>query len=231
MKMRGTTYGVGVGPGDPELLTQKAIRLIRENDVIAVAGKDAKEAVAFRIAAACVPEIQEKVLVPVYMPMIKDKEKLREAHAKGAEILESYLDQGKNVVYLTLGDPTVYCTFTYLQEILEKDGYPVELVPGITSFTAAAARLGVSLAVRDEMIHVLPAVFRSEEPLTFPGTYILMKSASKMKDVKEMLKNSGRKILAAEKCGMPGEKIYRSVEEIPDDAGYYTLIIAKEKKE
>ena len=77
------------------------------------------------------------------MPMIKDKEKLREAHAKGAEILESYLDQGKNVVYLTLGDPTVYCTFTYLQEILEKDGYPVELVPGITSFTAAAARLGV----------------------------------------------------------------------------------------
>ncbi len=231
MKMRGTAYGVGVGPGDPELLTQKAIRLIRENDVIAVAGKDAKEAVAFQIAAACVPEILEKVLVPVYMPMTKDKEKLREAHAKGAEILESYLDQGKNVVYLTLGDPTVYCTFTYLQEILEKDGYPVELVPGITSFTAAAARLGVSLAVRDEMIHVLPAVFRPEEPLTLPGTYILMKSAGKMKDVKEMLKNSGREILAAEKCGMPGEKIYKSVEEIPDDAGYYTLIIAKEKKE
>ena len=229
--MRGTAYGVGVGPGDPELLTQKAIRLIRENDVIAVAGKDAKEAVAYQIAAACVPEIQEKVLVPVYMPMTKDKEKLREAHGKAAEILENYLDQGKNVVYLTLGDPTVYCTFTYLQEILEKDGYPVELVPGITSFTAAAARLGLPLAVRDEMIHVLPAVFKAEEPMEVPGTCILMKSASKMKDVKEMLKRSGREILAVEKCGMPGEKIYRSVEEIPDDAGYYTLIIAKEKKE
>ena len=105
--MRGIVYGVGVGPGDPELMTLKAIRLIRENDVIAVPGKVAKEAVAYQIAAAVVPELADKELVSVYMPMIKDRALIDAEHRKGAKLLEQYLDQGKNVVYITLGDPTV----------------------------------------------------------------------------------------------------------------------------
>lgn len=226
--MRGIAYGVGVGPGDPELMTLKAIRLIRENDVIAVPGKVAKEAVAYQIAAAVVPELADKELVSVYMPMIKDRALIDAEHRKGAKLLEQYLDQGKNVVYITLGDPTVYCTFSYLQHILEADGYQVELVPGIPSFCAAAARLGLPLVEWDEPLHVVPAVHKTGDELDQPGTYVLMKSASHMAEVKDLLRSSGRDVQAVENCSMETEKVYRSVEEIPDDAGYFSLIIAKE---
>ena len=225
--MRGTAYGVGVGPGDPELMTQKAVRLIRENGVIAVAGKDAKEAAAYRIAASVVPEIADKELVPVYMPMVRDRELIEQEHRKGAALLESYLDQGRNVVYITLGDPSIYCTFSYLQEILLADGYDVEIVPGITSFCAAAAVLKTPLAEWDEPLHIVPAVHKTDEELDQNGNYVLMKPASHMPEIKQLLRQSGRKVFAAENCGMENERIYRSAEEIPDDAGYYTLIVAK----
>ena len=108
--------------------------------------------------------------------------------------MEGYLDQGKNVVYLTLGDSTVYCTFSYIQHYLEADGYPVELVPGITSFCAAAARLNVPLTEWDEQLHVVPAVHKLDKVLDEPGNYVLMKSASQMAAVKHMLRKSGRRV-------------------------------------
>lgn len=228
--MKGIAYGVGVGPGDPKLMTLRAIELIRENDVIAVPGKEPKESVAYKIAAAVVPEIADKELVPVYMPMIKDRALIDEEHKKGAALLKKYLDQGKNVVYITLGDPTIYCTFSYLQHYLEADGYPVELVPGISSITAAAARLNLPLTEWDEPLHVLPAVHKTDAAMDLPGTYVLMKSASHMKDVKETLRKSGKDVQAVIDCGMPTEQVYRSLEEIPDDAGYFALVIAKEPK-
>ncbi|MCR5263167.1 MAG: precorrin-2 C(20)-methyltransferase [Clostridiales bacterium] len=227
--MKGTAYGVGVGPGDPELMSLKAVRLIRENRVIAVPGKDPKESVAYKIAAAAVPELAEKELLAVSMPMVKDREKLDAAHREGAKILEKALDRGENVVYLTLGDPTIYCTFSYLQHILEADGYAVELVPGVPSFCAAAARLDLPLAEWDEPIHIIPVVHKTDSPLDQPGTYVLMKSASHMADVKKLIEASGRKASAVENCGMENEKIYRSADEIPDDAGYFSLIVAKER--
>ena len=224
---RGKAYGVGVGPGDPELMTLKAVRLIRENEVIAVPGQKPEETVAYRIAAGAVPELAQKTLVPVNMPMIRDREKLAEEHQKGAKLLESYLDQGKNVVFLTLGDSTIYCTFSYLQHILEADGYEVELVSGIPSFCAAAARLGTSLTEWNEPLHVLPALHSIGDDMDLTGTYVLMKSASHMKEVKEMLVRSGREVGCVENCTMENERVYRSAEEIPDDAGYFSLIIAK----
>ena len=228
--MKGIAYGVGVGPGDPKLMTLRAIELIRENEVIAVPGKEPKESVAYKIAAAVFPEIADKELVPVYMPMIKDRALIDEEHKKGAALLKKYLDQGKNVVYITLGDPTIYCTFSYLQHYLEADGYPVELVPGISSITAAAARLNLPLTEWDEPLHVLPAVHKTDAAMDLPGTYVLMKSASHMKDVKETLRKSGKDVQAVIDCGMPTEQVYRSLEEIPDDAGYFALVIAKEPK-
>ena len=119
---KGTAYGVGVGPGDPELMTLKACRLIRENDIIAVPGKAAKDSVAYRIAAAAVPEIADKDLIPIVMPMLRDRNVIEESHRKAADTIERILDEGKNVVYLTLGDSTIYCTFSYIQHILENEG-------------------------------------------------------------------------------------------------------------
>ena len=228
--MKGIAYGVGVGPGDPELMTLTAIRLIRENDVIAVAGKVAQDAVADKIAAAVVPELAEKELVPIYMPMVKDRALIDQEHQRAAKLVESYLDRGKNVVYITLGDSTIYCTFSYLQHYLEADGYTVKLVNGIPSFCAAAAALNISLTEWDEPMHVIPAAHKTEDPLDQPGTYVLMKSASYMKDVKDLLRASGKDVQCVENCSMENEKIYRSVDEIPDNAGYFSLIVAKEKK-
>lgn len=227
--MKGIAYGVGVGPGDPEYMTLKAVRFIRENRVIAVPGQVAKESAAYKIAVQAVPELAEKELVPVYMPMVKDRKLIDAEHRKGAELLKTYLDRGENVVFLTLGDPSIYCTFSYIQHYLEADGYPVELVSGITSFCAAAARLNLPLAEWDEPIHIVPAVHKTEDRLEQDGNYVLMKSASHMKEVKALLLSSGRKVSAVVNCGMENEAVYRSAEEIPDDAGYFSLIIAKEK--
>ena len=227
--MKGIAYGVGVGPGDPEYMTLKAVRLIRENRVIAVPGQAAKESAAYKIAVQAVPELAEKELVPVYMPMVKYRKLIDAEHRKGAELLKTYLDRVDNVVVLTLGDPSIYCTFSYIQHYLEADGYPVELVSGITSFCAAAARLNLPLAEWDEPIHIVPAVHKTEDRLEQDGNYVLMKSASHMKEVKALLLSSGRKVSAVVNCGMENEAVYRSAEEIPDDAGYFSLIIAKEK--
>ena len=226
--MKGKAFCAGVGPGDPELMTLKTIRLIRENEVIALPGDEPKETVAYRIAVQAVPELENKELVALDMPMIKDRELLLMKHKQAAGTIESYLDKGENVVFLTLGDPTVYCTFTYLQDILEEDGYETEYISGITSFCAAGARLNVPLTEWNEPLHIIPAVHKLDSWTMENGNYILMKSASQIKEVKEKLRESGKRVMAVENCGMPGEKVYGSVDEIPDDAGYFTLIIAKD---
>lgn len=226
--MRGIAYGVGVGPGDPELMTLKAVRLIKENEVIALPGKEPKETVAYTIAQAAVPEIEDKELIPIYMPMTYDEEELRRWREAGARKIEEYLEQGKNVVYLTLGDSTVYCTFSYLQRILQADGYETELVNGITSFTACAASLNLPISVWNESVHILPGAHSLEKGLSEDGTVILMKSGKKMSEVKEMIRRSGRQAMMVERCGMKDEKVYYSLDDIPDDAGYYSVIISRE---
>lgn len=228
--MSGILYGVGVGPGDPELMTLKAVRLIRENEVIAVPGADVRETVAYKIAVQAVPELSGKELLPVYMPMTHDKKTMEENHQKGALAMETYLKEGKNVVFLTLGDPTIYSTFTYLQKIVESHGFQTALVSGITSFCAAAARINQPLVEWNQQLHVLPAVHQLDSRLEQPGTYVLMKSGRKMEQVKEILRASGRQTVMVENCGMENEHIYRGVEEIPDDAGYYSLIVSKEQE-
>lgn len=228
--MRGILYGVGVGPGDPELMTLKAVRLIRENEIIAVPGENVRETVAYKIAVQAAPELADKKLLPIHMPMTHDQDEMRRWHEKGALELESHLDQGNNVVFLTLGDPTIYSTFTYLQKIVESHGYETRLVSGITSFCAAAARVNIPLVEWNEQLHIVPAVHQLETKLEQPGNYVLMKSGRKMNQVKSVLAESGRDVSMVENCGMENEHIYTSTDEIPDDAGYYSLIIAKEVK-
>ena len=229
--MAGVLYGVGVGPGDPEYMTLKAVRLIRENEVIAVPGPVAEETVAYKIAVKAVPELADKELVPILMPMTHDRAVMEQNHDEAADTVEGYLKAGKNVVFLTLGDPTVYSTYMYVQKRIEERGYHTELVSGITSFCAAAARANTSLVEWSEQLHVLPAVHKLDSELDLPGNYVLMKSGKKMGQVKEILRRSGRNVVMVENCGMDTEKVYHSVDEIPDDAGYYSLIIAKEAKE
>lgn len=229
--MKGKLYGLGVGPGDPELLTLKALRLIKENEVIAVPGSDVKNCVAYQIVKGVYGELDTKELVPVVMPMTKDKAVLETNHQKAADDVEAYLKQGKNVVFLTLGDPTVYSTYLYVHKRILDRGYEAEIVSGITSFCAVAARLNMGLVEMAQPLHVIPATYKAQEMdeiLKLPGTKVLMKTGKKMKAVRESIVRSGQEAVMIENCGMPDEKIYGSAEEIPEDAGYYSLIIVKE---
>jgi precorrin-2/cobalt-factor-2 C20-methyltransferase len=223
---KGRVYGVGVGPGDPELMTVKALRILREVDVIAVPGRKPEESAAYRIAVQMVPEITGKEIVAVSMPMVKDREVLRAGHRAAAEKIKKYLSEGRDTAFITLGDPSIYSTFTYLEPYLRADGYDTEIISGVPSFCAAAARLHVPLAQWDEPLYILPAVHQAGQPLPGNGTSVFMKAAGSMHDLKDMLKKEHRIAAAVENCGLSGEKVYGCVDEIPDDAGYFTLVIA-----
>ena len=223
--MSGKLFGLGVGPGDAELLTLKALRLIKESEVIAVPGNDTENSVAYQIAKSVYGGLDEKILLPVAMPMTKD------AAVQAADDVEVHLKQGRQVAFLTLGDPTVYSTYLYVHQRILERGYEVEIVSGITSFCAVAARLNMGLVERAEPLHVIPATYKAEELegiLKLPGTKVLMKTGKKMKQVRESILKSGQQAVMIENCGMESEKIYESAEEIPEAAGYYSLIIVKE---
>lgn len=226
--MNGKLFGIGVGPGDPELLTVKALRIIKESQVVAVPGEIAEESVAYKIVLPVCEELKEKELVAVPMPMTKDTKKLEESHNQGADKIEELLKQGKQVAFLTLGDPTVYSTYLYIHQRIEQRGYETEIVSGITSFCAVAARLNTGLVEKAEPLHVIPASYQIEEALDLPGTKVLMKAGKKMKEVKELLVQRNERAVMIENCGMENERIYNSSEEIPEESSYYSLIIIKE---
>ena len=114
--MTSTLYGVGVGPGDPELITVKAIKTLKSCDYIAIPSKDAATCVAYNIALNAVPELAEKPVIAVDMPMIKDKAKLAAHHDAGAALLCEYLDKGHSIAFVNLGDPTVYASYIYIHK-------------------------------------------------------------------------------------------------------------------
>lgn len=229
--MKATFYGVGVGPGDPELLTLKAVRIIEECEVLAVPGRTKEDSVAYGIALAAVPEITQKETICIHMPMTKDEKKLKESHEAGAEQMIRLLEQGRSVAFLTLGDPTIYSTYLYLQKLVQEAGYETEIISGIASFLAVGAALNIGLVENDEQLHIIPSSYEVKEALQLPGTKVLMKAGKKMPLVKEAVAQMNADIYMVENCGMEGERICRGAEEIPEDTGYYSLIIVKDKND
>lgn len=227
---KATLYGIGVGPGDPELLTLKAVRLIKACQVIAVPGEDYRDSIAYKIAVQAVPELAKKEAFGVAMPMTRDKEVLRRSHEAAADRVAAYLEAGKDVAFLNLGDVTVYASYLYIHRLVTARGYQAELVNGIPSFCAAAARLGIGLAENSDRLHILSQPEQIEEGLKLPGTKIIMKMGKNISHVKELIRESGMEAQMVENCGMEQEKIYHSVEEIDEAAGYYSLLIVKEQK-
>lgn len=118
--MPGCVYGGGVGPGDPELMTLKAVRILKAADVIACPGKPPEESTAYKIAVRAVPEIVGKERLSLSVPMTKDQSVLEKEHIETARRIEQLLDAGKDVACLTLGDPTIYSSFCYYQKILKR---------------------------------------------------------------------------------------------------------------
>ena len=151
----GKLFGVSVGPGDPELLTLKAVRVIREADVVAVPNIGHKRQTAYDIARDL---LEGKQLLDCSTPMRGGHAVAEEAYRVIADRVCAVLDEGKTVAYLTLGDATVYSTYTYVHAIVQSRGYEAEIIPGVTSFCAAAAKLGIPLCEGPERLLIAPVL-------------------------------------------------------------------------
>lgn len=228
--MSGILYGVGVGPGDPELLTIKALRRIEKSPVIAVPAREKERSAAYKIVAQAVKDLNEKEILCIDMPMTRDREKLLFSHKAGAEQLIRILGQGKDIAFLTLGDPGIYSTYMYLHRLVAGKGYQAEIISGVPSFCAASALLGEELVKSDEMLHLVPSAYGVEDALKMPGTKVLMKAGKKMPQIRRRLEEMDAEAHMVENCGMANEKIYHGADQMPEDAGYYSLIIVKNKR-
>ena len=170
-----------------------------------------------------------KELVFVRMPMVRDQAVLDAAHEAAASQICDLLDQGKQVAFLTLGDPTVYSTYMYVHEKVRRRGYAVEVVPGVTSFCAAAARLNISLCQGAEPLLVIPASHNQGALLSVPANKVFMKAGKSILELQQTLREQGMLEGASmvENCSMPNEHIYPHFADLQEPTGYFSLVIAK----
>lgn len=224
--VKGKLWGVGVGPGDPELLTLKAARVLEQADVVLAPDTGKADKTALNIVSG---HLNGKTPILVSMPMTRDQEALEQAHSAAAQKIAAYLDEGKQVAFITLGDATVYSTYMYVHEIVRTMGYDVEVVPGVPSFCAAAARLNISLCQGSEPLLVIPASHSAEKLLDVPANKVFMKAGSAILDLKKTLeeKNMLENAAMVENCSMENERVYPDFRDLKENSGYFSLVIVK----
>lgn len=223
--MAGTLYGVSVGPGDPQLMTLKAVSLIGQCQVIAVPKTKGENSMALSIAEQ-VCDMSDKQILTIDFPMSKDQAVLEENYKRAAELCISHLEKNQNIACLNIGDISVYSTFSYVAQIVQKEGFTVENCPGITSFCAAAAAVGKPLVQGKEALLVMPVDTPDFETLLdAEGTRVIMKSSRRLEQAADRLKSFD--FYAVENCGMENQKIYADVDDMIENSGYFTTIVAK----
>ena len=225
---QGMLYGVGVGPGDPELLTLKAVRALREADVIAMPDKGSGEQTARTIVG---DYLEGKELLHCPTPMVRDRAALEESYETNARELCALLDEGKTVAFITLGDPCIYSTYIYIHQKVVKRGYRAQLIPGVPSFCAAAARLGVSLCQGEERLLIAPAGCGVEDCVNFPANQVYMKAGRNLPRLQQMLAEHGKLegAMGVTRCGMEGERLWPRAAEMDPESGYFSLLIVPGK--
>ena len=213
---QGILYGVGVGPGDPELLTVKAVRVIREADVVAAPNTGTSRA-ALDIVQ---DHIAGKPILDCPSPMHRDRAAAKAAYARTAEDICALLD------------PTVYSTYMYVHRLVEEKGYEARVIPGVPSFCAAAAALGLPLCEGKERLLIIPAGYEGlEESLDVEANKVLMKAGRSITELQDLLRRRGeldRASLAAN-CGMEGETLYPHFADMDDPTGYFSIVIVRDK--
>lgn len=158
--MTGTLYGVGIGPGDPDLITLKGLRCIRRVPVIAYPAPPEGDSLARAIVAPHLPGGQTEIVIR--MPMVAARFPAREVYDRAAREIGGELEAGRDVAVLCEGDPFFYGSFMYLFGRMA-ERYPVEVIPGVCSLTACAAVLGAPLVARDDVLTVVPATLEAGE--------------------------------------------------------------------
>jgi len=187
---------VGCGPGDPELLTVKAVNAIKDAEVIMCpTSKEGKPSIALSVISSLIDESQKQIVNLVF-PMTKDKEKLSITWENNAKILAEMVLSGKKVIYLTVGDPYLYSTWIYLNRELETK-YPqikVKVIPGIVSMFTFASKVGISLAEGAEKMAVIPSCYdlsQVKELAKNCDTMIFLKDGRYFDQVIELLREAG----------------------------------------
>jgi precorrin-2/cobalt-factor-2 C20-methyltransferase len=228
-------YAVGVGPGDPELLTRKAERILRSVDVILAPVSNLTEAsVALGTIREFIDEGRQEIIVHQF-PMTSDRALLIPAWQGAAELIAAHAEAGRSVAFITIGDPLFYSTFIYLLRILREQWpqLPVEIVPGISSINAAAAEAALPLVEGDEKMVVIPATAGIEQiktALATCETVVLLKVKPIYSEIVRLLRAAGREqtTVFVERVGSLRQKVLTDFDEIaahsPD---YLSLMIIK----
>lgn len=233
--MAGIFYGVGVGPGDPELLTVKAINVIKGADIIIAPKTEKKEdSVALSIAR---PFLKEDVqIVKLVFPMVVNNDILSDAWESNKNVIIEFLAAGKKVVFLTLGDPMFYSTYIYVFRLLENCGYPIETIPGVTAFCAIGSKLGYPLVEGNNVLSVIPATIpeeKLEKVLAMADNVVLMKVYKNCNQVIKKLSKHGLAddAVMISRCGLDDEQVVRNLEDISDQKiNYLSTILARRNK-
>ena len=227
---RGKFYGIGVGVGDPENITVKATKKLHEVDVIVLPeAKSGEGSTAFNIVKEYVKAGVEQMFLE--FPMIKDVEARKVFRKNNADKVSAELEKGKNVAFLTIGDPMTYSTYTYVLEHIADD-VEVETVAGITSFNSIAARLNVPLMIGDEDLKVVSVNRKTDiyKEIENNDNLVLMKISRNFEKIKKAIIETGNKenAVIVSDCGKENEVVYwdiESVEEVP----YFSTMILKKK--
>ena len=229
----GEFYGVGVGPGDNELITLKAVRIIKSVDCIFAPRADSKKS---SLALDIVKDVAagKRVIEQIY-PMVRDKAKLESAWMKAANEIKDEIEAGNNVAYLTIGDPLTFSTYCYLLQQLSRIIPPqkIHTIPGITSYNAAASLANFSLIEQDEKLAIIPVsneVSELRPVLNNFDTVVLMKVAKKLDEVIELLEEMKLidNSLFASYIGFDKEFITRDLNTLKGSGkGYLSVIIVR----
>ena len=228
-------YGVGVGPGDPELLTLKAYRIIQQADVISYIANDKGTSQARDIAIEALKDLRHETLeVPIVMSMCDDRILANAIYDEAAKSLEKHLAQGRNVVFLCEGDPLFFASFAYLLQRIEKT-YACHVVPGISSMHAASSALCQPLALLKESLAVISGRHDDDtvrHALVTYDTVVIMKAGRSRPRLLRLLQETGRSRDARylEYIGRKNEVIVRDVTTLSEREGpYFSIFIVLRK--
>lgn len=233
--MSGHLYGIGVGPGDPELLTLKAARILGHVGVIlAAASTKNEESLALSIAR---PHLCKTArVIRLGFPMSRDADTLQTAWEENARLVLAELSQGHDAAFLTLGDPLLYSTFAYLLRTLRsmEPDQPVTIVPGITSFQAVAAATETVLAESAQNLLILPGIREAKalrHNLEGADNAVILKAYTNFAAIRDELRTFQEEIscVFASKIGHAEEFCTRDLEAVPERPPYLSLILVHKK--
>ena len=231
---QGLFYGIGVGPGDPELLTVKAINAIKNSQVI-IAPKTEKKSDSLALTIAK-PYLRADVQI-VYQtfPMVKDFETSPEIFESNVEEILSYLRDGKTVGFLTLGDPMFFSTYIYIFKLLKKSNVQIETIAGVPAFLAIAAKIGYPVAYGNEILSIIPATSDDEKisnALKNSDDAVLMKVYKNFSEIAEILnaENLSENAVLVSRCGLEDEKIIANINSCKNEKlNYLSTILTRRK--